>query len=383
MARRLPRIALSLLALASAAAASEPTPVVLVSHSFEEEALSTGPDTFAVFEHGRGRVDRSAEFAVSGWSSIRLEDDAGDGDFPELQGYFPLRRSGWLYAHFALLVTDPAEELNVALAGPAWFQLAPDGIAFWLRIVSGELVHVSDSIPRRLLGLRPFVWYGVDLAMNLDAGTYDLEIREEGLADPVVQLVNRPNAASAPGSAVDKFSFIGDLPGSDRSNVVYFVDDVILGVDEKIALAPLIAPGRRRLFFERCRQPEWRARSAAFCPEPPPAVAAADAGGPGGDYLRFIAEKRFEEALFLARERGLDPDLSAAARAIWHELAADAAYFLGFRDEAAELLEQALGLDPGRATVLLRQADLAFLAGDLESEQLLREAIYGSLDDGE
>lgn len=382
MARRLPRIALSLLALASAAAASEPDPLVLVSHSFEEESLPTGPDTFAVYEHGRGRVGRSAEFAVSGWGSIRLEDDAGDGDFPELQGYFPLRRSGWLYAHFALLVTDPAQELNVALAGPAWFQLAPDGIAFWLRVVGGELVHVSDSIPRRLLELRPFVWYGVDLAMNLDAGTYDLEIWEEGLADPVVQLVDRPNAASAPGSAVDKFSFIGDLPGSDRSNVVYFVDDVILGVDEKIALAPLVAPGRRRLFFERCRLPEWRARSAAFCPSPPPA-AAADSGEPDVDYFRLVAEKRFEEAVAVARERAAAPELAAATRAIWLELAADAAFFRGSRDEAAELLERSLAFDPTRATARLRQADLAFLAGDLESERTLREAIYGSLDDGE
>jgi hypothetical protein len=334
-----------------------------------------------VFENARGRVDRSAELALSGWGSIRIEDVAGDGDFPELQGYFPLRRSGWLYAHFALLVTDPGEELNVALAGPSWFELAPDGIAFWLRVVGGELVHVSDSIPRRLLELRPFVWYGVDLAMNLDAGTYDLEIWEEGLAEPVVQLVDRPNATSAPGSAVDKFSFIGDLPGSDRSNVVYFVDDVILGVDEKIALAPLIAPGRRRLFFERCRLPEWRERSAAFCPSPP--RTAANAAEPHPDYLQLVAEKRFEEAVALARERAADPQLSGAVRATWFELAADAAFFRKSRDEAAELLEQSLALDPARTTARLRQADLAFLAGDLARERRLREAIYGSLDDAE
>lgn len=382
MARRVPRIALSLLALAGPAAASGPAPSLLVSHSFEEDELPTGPDTFAVFEHGRGRVDRSAEFAVSGWGSIRLEDVARDGDFPELQGYFPLRRKDWLYAHFALLVTDPDEELNVALAGPAGFELAPDGIALWLRVVGGELVHVSDSIPRRLLALRPFVWYGVDLAMNLDAGTYDLEVWEEGLAEPVVQLVDRPNAASAPGSAVDKFSFIGDLPGSDRSNVVYFVDDVILGVDEEIALAPLVAPGRRRLFFERCRLPEWRERSAAFCPSPPP-VAAQRSGAAEGDYLGLLAERRFEEALLVARERAAAPDLAPAARAIWFELAADAAYFQGSRDESAELLERSLALDPTRATARLRQADLAFLDGDLERERRLREAIYGSLDDGD
>jgi hypothetical protein len=382
MARRVPRIALSLLALAGPAAASGPAPSLLVSHSFEEDELPTGPDTFAVFEHGRGRVDRSAEFAVSGWGSIRLEDVARDGDFPELQGYFPLRRTDWLYAHFALLVTDPAEELNVALAGPAGFELAPDGIALWLRVVGGELVHVSDSIPRRLLALRPFVWYGVDLAMNLDAGTYDLEVWEEGLAEPVVQLVDRPNAASAPGSAVDKFSFIGDLPGSDRSNVVYFVDDVILGVDEEIALAPLVAPGRRRLFFERCRLPEWRERSAAFCPSPPPA-GGADAADPGADYLRLVAGKRFEEAVALARERAADAEIPAAARAIWLELAADAAFFRQSGDEASELLEQALALDPERTTARLRQADLAFLAGDHERERALREAIYGSLGDGE
>jgi hypothetical protein len=368
--------------MAGAAAASEPATVVLVSHSFEEEALPTGPDTYAVYENARGRVDRSAELALSGWGSIRISDVAGDGDFPELQGYFPLRRSGWLYGHFALLVTDPAEELNVALAGPAWFQLAPDGIAFWLRVVGGELLHVSDSIPRRLLELRPFVWYGVDFALNLDAGTYDLEIWEEGLAAPVVQLVDRPNATSAPGSAVDKFSFIGDLPGSDRSNVVYFVDDVVLGIDEQFALAPLVAPGRRRLFFERCRLPEWRARSATFCPSPPPSPAV-DAGDPGTEYLRLVAERRFEEALVVARERAAAAELPAASRATWLELAADAAYFRQSRDEAADLLDRALALDPTRATARLRQADLAFLSGDIEREQRLREAIYGSLDDGE
>ena len=47
---------------------------------------------------------------------------AGDHDFPELQGFFPERRDGRLAFHFALLTTDPRQELNVALAGPGWFQ---------------------------------------------------------------------------------------------------------------------------------------------------------------------------------------------------------------------------------------------------------------------
>lgn len=257
--------ALAGLLLATFEAASSPptsddVPYV-VRYSFDDDRVETGPDTFTVFEHARGSVTLSSAYRVSGYHSVEIRDVAGDGDFPELQGAIPLRRSGRLYAQFALLVTDPAEALNVALAGPAGFRLGRDGIAFWLRIRDGWLEHVTDSIPKKLLRLEPFVWYRVELVYAIDRGRYDLSIAEEGRSEPVVDLQGQPNAARQAGSAVDKFSFIGDV-GTDRSNAVYYVDDVVIGPETAILDMPLTAPGRRRLFFDRFLEARERSQSS-------------------------------------------------------------------------------------------------------------------------
>ena len=222
---------------------------LLVSYSFDEQRLDSGPDTFRVFESSKGSVNLCSLYRISGYNAIEIRDVAADHDFPELQGYFPLRRSGKLWAHFALLITDPTQELNVALAGPRWFQLGRDGIAFWLSMRDGHLVHVSDSIPKRLFQPAPFVWYHVDLELDIDGGIYDLRIEEEGAGEAMITLLDQPNAASQPGSAIDKFSFIGDR-GQDTSNVVYYVDDVALAAGEPVHSKPLVAPGRRRLFVD-------------------------------------------------------------------------------------------------------------------------------------
>ena len=87
-------------------------PAVLASYSFDDD-VATGPDTFAIWQGarhnkgGRGHVRLSSAFHVSGHRSVELQDVAGDGDFPELQGYFPVRRTGRLFFHFAFLTTDP------------------------------------------------------------------------------------------------------------------------------------------------------------------------------------------------------------------------------------------------------------------------------------
>jgi hypothetical protein len=376
MARRLPLLGLTLLvSIALPARAIDPRGV-LVSYSFEGESPATGPDTFAVFDHARGRVELSYEMALSGWASVRVEDAAGDGDFPELQGYFPVRSSGRLFVHFALLVTDSEEELNVALAGPAGFRLGRDGIVFWLRVLDGELRHVSDSVPQRLLAVRPFVWYGVDVAFDVDEGLYDLTVREEGLSEPVVELRGVPSAASAPASAVDKFSFIGDLPNRDRSRVVYFVDDVLVGVDESILQVPFVAPGRRRLFFDRC----WRSREAAQPASPCPMGAAGGAADAAGlDFERLMGADRFQEALAIAEEKLIGGEPGRDDRSVWHERAAAAAHFLGLESDAEEHLEAALSDAPDRFSILVALADLAHLRGDLAGEARFREAVYGSL----
>jgi tetratricopeptide (TPR) repeat protein len=229
-------------------------PAVLASYSFDDVVV-TGPDTFAIWQGarhsrgGRGHVRLSNAFHLSGHRSVELADVAGDGDFPELQGYFPERRTGRLFFHFAFLTADPRQELNIALAGPRCFQLEQDGIAFWLATREGRLVHYSDSIPKRLFVPEAFVWYAVDVSYDIAAGRYDLVIRAEGQEQEVVSLRAQANAASRPGSTVDKFSFVG-APFADGSSVVYYVDDVVIGTDERVTKLPFAAPGRRKLFID-------------------------------------------------------------------------------------------------------------------------------------
>lgn len=248
MAGRIPLAALVSAALL-AAAAQAAGPTVLVRYGFDDEAVETGPDTFAVFRAAHGNVGLSTTFRRSGYRSVEIRDVAGNGDFSELQGYFPEQRTGHLFAHFALLTARPEEELNVALAGPQRFRLGKDGIAFWLSTREGRFVHVSDSIPRKLAPVRGFVWYEVDVAYDVERGVYDLTIHEEGRPEPLVALRAQAGAAGQRGSAVDVFSFISD-PTEDASDVTYFVDDVSIATSRDVAVPPLVAPGRRKLFVD-------------------------------------------------------------------------------------------------------------------------------------
>lgn len=61
-----------------------------------------------------------------------------------------------------------------------------------------------------------------DLDYDVDRGTYDLSIRAEGDAEPLVVLHDQANAIGLPGSRLHKFSFIGDPPGRDTSNAVFW-----------------------------------------------------------------------------------------------------------------------------------------------------------------
>lgn len=250
MARRIPRQSLAAaLLLAFSAGIGQGAEPVRIRYSFDDGVTATGPDTFTVFRNAKGNVQLSTAFHVSGYHSIEIRDVAGDGNFPELQGFFPERRDGRLAFHFALLTTDPKQELNVALAGPGWFHLGEDGIALWFKIQDGVLRHVSDSIPKKLISVKPFTWYGFDVDYDLTRGRYDLRVTEEGNPEPVVSLKNQPNGSSQPGAAVNVFSFIGDL--TDRSNVVYYVDDFVLTSDGIPDRRPFVAPGRRKFFVDR------------------------------------------------------------------------------------------------------------------------------------
>ncbi|MGH9797170.1 MAG: hypothetical protein ACRD5D_03325, partial [Candidatus Polarisedimenticolia bacterium] len=272
MARRISiqpvALALALAAAPVAAPAEGGTPVspgtVVARYGFDDGSIDSGPDTFSVFRRSRGHVRLTTAFRYSGYRSVEIRDAAGDGAFPELQGYFPVRREGTLRAHFALMIAEPREQLNIALAGPAWFALRKDGIAFWLQTRDGVFHHYSDSMPKRLLPVRPFIWYLVDVAYDIDAGVYDLDLREAGAGGAHVSLKHQPNTVNAPGSAVDKFSFIGDT-GHDTSGVVYYLDDVLITVDRPIEVPPLVAPGRRKLFIDMWTDAHRLARSRTGC----------------------------------------------------------------------------------------------------------------------
>jgi len=324
---RLSSLLVLALLLSQPAAAAEPSPI-LVSYSFDDGNVHTGPDTFSVFRNTRTNVQLSSAFRASGYQSVEIRDVPGDHDFPELQGYFPVRRKGWLLIHFALLVTDPREELNIALAGPGWFTLNPDGISFWLSTRDGDLFHTTDRVPRRLLPLKPFTWYGIDADYDVVRGRYDLRIFEEGIEEPVLSLKDVPNAGAHPKSAVSMFSFIGDT-GEDRSNVTYYVDDVVIATDRKIALPPFVAPGRRQFLAD--------AQPATPAPEDEPLSRRLERQG---------------DAAFRAR------DLR----------------------EAKRLYQEALETAEHRAALLLKLSDVSYLLGDLVAEKALREKIFGSLD---
>ena len=298
MARRVSRAALSVLALlvaaatfagraAGAAAGASP---VLVDLLFDDTEPVTGPDTIAIFEHARGRVRLTSDIVAGGSRALVLRDVPGDHDFPELQAFFPVRREGTVLVSFLLLTTDPHQELNAALAGPAGFRLGHDGIALWLATRDGFLLHVSDSIPRRVAPLEPFVWYRVDALYRIDTGRYDLTLHAEGRAGPVAALLDQPNAARAPGSAVGVLSFIGD-DGDDLSGVEYFVDEVVVAAEPVPELPAFVAPARRRLFVDRLEgYDEEPGTSAPACP---PALEPQDfgirvAGGDGATTVKQL-----------------------------------------------------------------------------------------------
>jgi hypothetical protein len=342
----------------------EPAFTPLASLTFDRGSDS-GPDTFRVWEQQSGPVTRTREFRWSGDYSLELRDVRGDGDFPELLGFFPLRRSGQVFVHFAILVTDPRDEFNVALIGPEGFTLEKDGFAVWLSARDGFLRHLSDSIPKRLLRLEPFTWYQVDLLYDVERGTYTLSIEEEGASAPAVQLVDQANAAHHPGSAVDKFSFVTD-PFTDLSKAVYYVDDIVIGADEALELPPFVAPGRRRLFVEMMVD-DLRARVERAAAVEATAVDRWTELILGGDHALAY---RYAQG---QRESG-DGTTS------WLERAGDAALLDGDASLALELYRAATKAGAGPDRLLLKRADAHFLLGDVDEEKRLRERIYGSIE---
>ncbi len=326
VAQRLSRASIAavlLLALGAIAAAASETKI-LARYDFEDENTPSGPDTHFIVRWPQGNVQITPAVRVSGSYSLEIREVADDGNVSEFQGYIPVQKRGHVYMRFAFLLATPLEEFNIALAGPEHFTLGKDGIAIWLAGRDGNLLHYSDSIWRKLFVLASFTWYFVEIDYNVDAGVYDLVIRQERRNEPVISLQAQPNAASAPGSAVSKYSFISTPPGRDTSNVTYYIDDLIIWTGEKNEIPPFVAPGRRKFFVDRfapyreAAGEQERAGDAEFA-----------AKNPAG------AKQNYEKALE-----------TADANAAWY--------------------------------LRLKLADVAFLLGDLEMERRLREAVYGS-----
>ncbi|HUG53511.1 MAG TPA: hypothetical protein VMR21_07915 [Vicinamibacteria bacterium] len=381
MARRVPlaTVALALLALFASPArpSAEGAASVLVRYGFDDESVATGPDTFAVFKAARGRVGLTTTFRSSGYRAVEIRDAAGNGDFSELQGYFPEQRSGHVFAHFALLTARPEEELNVALAGPRRFQLGQDGIAFWLSTREGRFVHVSDSIPKKLAPVRGFVWYTVDVAYDVARGRYDLDIREEGVAEPVVSLRDQPAASSQTHSAVDVFSFISD-PMEDLSEVTYYVDDVVIATSREVAVPPLVAPGRRKLFVDAFAEHRRQQEEEPRCL---PSTSLDEFGLTAAESASQRTLRLLEDVLTSAGRgdwRGALSGEDAPGRAV--EAAARwrigcAALGSGQAEAAFEHFEQAALLSPGGRIYRLSAALALLAAGRLREAEDRLEAI--------
>ncbi|MEM1183105.1 MAG: hypothetical protein AAGM22_32480 [Acidobacteriota bacterium] len=220
----------------------------LVQYGFDQRT-PTGPDTVRVFQNASGHVRLQSAYRVSGYGAVELRDVPGDGDFPELQGYFPKTRKGHLYLQFAIMIPDASQELNIALAGPRGFRLSRDGIAFWLSTRDEWLFHTSDSIPKRLFEVEPFTWYHLTVDYDVEAGRYHLWAVREGEREPFLTRLDQPNAARQGASAVSLFSFIGDN-GDDLSAAVYYVDDVLVARSRPAELGRFVAPARRRFFVD-------------------------------------------------------------------------------------------------------------------------------------
>ncbi len=223
---------------------------VLVRYDFDKETVETGPYTLMVFEHSAGTVELSEAYRYSGYRSVEIRDVAGDGDFTELQGYFSDRTSGRLFLHFALMAAEPAERFNVAFAGTAHFNEVKHGLGIWLKARDGVMLQRTSGEDQPLFDLGAFTWYVFDLSYDIDAGSYDLTVREEGREEPLVELSDQPNVAGEPGSMIHKFSFIGDVPWMDESNAHFFVDDITVSADRPVRQKPFVAPGRRMLFVD-------------------------------------------------------------------------------------------------------------------------------------
>lgn len=238
---------------------------VLVHYDFEEDDIETGPYTLSIFEGAKGSVSLSSKFRYHGFRSVEIRDQPGDGEFAELQGFFPDKVQGKLYIHFAILIAEPRETLNVAFAGIAHFSMRENGLAIWFKTNAGVVYQVTAGRDEPLFEVEPFLWYVFDIVYDVDRGKYDLTVSAEGREQPVVALRDQANVLGTPGSQLRKYSFIGDIPGRDQSKAWFYVDDILVLSDLPVSEAPFVAPGRRMLFVDIYNQYQKRLQERPGC----------------------------------------------------------------------------------------------------------------------
>ncbi len=354
-----------LLALAAPAAGEGlARSAILVSYDFDGEEPSTGPDTFTLVQEGRGRVRLTDAHAFSGRNAVEIHDAAGDGAFPDFLGHLPLRRDGFLFVHFAWMVENPRETLNIGLLGPRWCTIAKDGISFWLFLENGTLYHVSGRSSRPLFRPEPGHWYLFDLFYDVGRGRYDLVVQDaEG--ERVTDVQGAENPAGVPGSAVLKFSFAGDLEEA-RAWLHRPAESALAGTDRELLArlqegaidARLVAAVKRR-FPERWHDPIRETLVA--------------------DQYFFVLlwSERAAEAERYAH--GLAHRLHALGLTSrkWMERAADAAFVQGRLDVAEHRYHVALHENPHPTSPLLKLSDVYHAQGNRAKERQYRQMVYG------
>jgi tetratricopeptide (TPR) repeat protein len=254
----------------------------LASYGFEEDDLDSGPDTFWVYQTSKGTIRLSGEYRLSGYRSVEIHDSPGDGDNPDLQIFFPQHAAGDLFFHFAVMVTNPEETLNIAFGGPKEFHLDKDGNALWITNAQGGFSVYSNGRKVALFPTEAFRWYVFDGVYHIDRGTVDVAVYRENDTSPFLRKDGLAATNGVKGSAVNKLSFIGDAPpvyvmkdgraeskvegtGIDRSRTTYFVDDIVIRDDRRSDPGPLVAPGRRRLFVDRWHDSKREAAERFSC----------------------------------------------------------------------------------------------------------------------
>lgn len=327
---------------------------ILAEYDFERPSPS-GPDTFWIRQARGGEVALSNAFRVSGRRSLHVSEVPGNRDFAEFLAYFRECRTGKVFIQFYLLLTDPEQRFNFGLAGRNWF-LSPKrhGHAIWLQSDDGVLRHKTFSGWEQLFAPRPFAWYFIDFVYDVDAGTYDLAVFEEGLEEAVIDLRDIRGVNGHDRSSVRYYSLIGDLEDAGRFD--FFVDDLVIATDPAVIQKPFVAPGRRELFVDSLD----RRRDDRIPVRPL-------------DDLLWIARQWLD--VLAGDPAEVEADLPRRL-----EAAADRAFRAGELDFAEEAYTE-LARDPKRSVrMLLKLADVKFLRGDVAGERELRESIYGRLD---